>query len=133
MPIPPSIQHVVRSEIGRLAVARSLQSDPGNQHLHLGEDVDLKDAATRGVHNLYQSTKIAFIEAHDEILAKLNSKENGTCTVVWGLTFTALNESGNEIVASIPDYSPEFERAIEGLEHFLETGEIMTKSSVEKV
>jgi hypothetical protein len=57
----------------------------------------------------------------------LKDNKNGTCTGIWNLTFTALNESGNEIVESIPDKSPEFEWAIEGLEHFLETGEMMTK------
>lgn len=51
---------------------------------------------------------------------------DGTSTGVWNLTFTALNESGNAVVESIPDNSPELKRAIDGLEYFLKTGEMMT-------
>jgi hypothetical protein len=59
---------------------------------------------------------------------RINLKDNhdGTSTAVWNLTFTALNESGNKIVESIPDNNPAFERVIDGLEHFLQTGEMMT-------
>jgi hypothetical protein len=57
---------------------------------------------------------------------KLVNNNDGTTTGLWNLTFTALNESGNVIVQSIPDKNPEFERAIDGLEYFLETGEMMT-------
>jgi hypothetical protein len=56
----------------------------------------------------------------------LIDNNDGTSTGVWNLTFTALNESGNAIVDSIPDKIPEMERAIDGLEYFLETGEMMT-------
>jgi hypothetical protein len=56
----------------------------------------------------------------------LIDNNDGTSTGVWNLKFTALNESGNAIVDSIPDKNPEFERAIDGLEYFLETGEMMT-------
>lgn len=56
----------------------------------------------------------------------LINNDDGTSTGVWNLTFTALNESGNAIVESIPDNSPELERAIDGLEYFLETGKMMT-------
>jgi len=54
------------------------------------------------------------------------NNNDGTSTGIWNLTFTALNESGNETVESIPDHSPELERAIDSLEYFLETGEMMT-------
>ena len=57
---------------------------------------------------------------------KLIDNNDGTSTGVWNLTFTALNESGNAMVESIPDNSPELQRAIDGLEYFLETGEMMT-------
>jgi len=50
---------------------------------------------------------------------------DGISTWAWNLTFTALNESGNAMVESMPDKSPAFQRAIEGLEYFLETGEMM--------
>ena len=56
----------------------------------------------------------------------LINNNDGTSTGVWNLTFTALNESGNAIVESIPDNNPELERAIDGLEYYLKTGEMMT-------
>lgn len=56
----------------------------------------------------------------------LTDNKDGTTTGVWNLTYTALNESGNTIVLSIPDNNPEIQRAIDGLEYFLETGEMMT-------
>ncbi len=55
----------------------------------------------------------------------LTNNNDGTSTGVWNLTFTALNESGNAIVESIPNNSPELEQAIDGLEYFLESGEMM--------
>jgi len=58
---------------------------------------------------------------------RLINNENNTTTGIWNLTFTALNELGNAIVESIPDKSPELECAIEGLEYFLGTGEMMTQ------
>ena len=57
---------------------------------------------------------------------KLINNNDGTSTGIWNLTFTALNKSGNVIVESIPDNNPELERAIDGLEYFLEEGEMMT-------
>ena len=51
---------------------------------------------------------------------------DGTATGRWKLTFTAMNETGNAMVDAIPDQSPEMERAIDGLEHFLRTGELLT-------
>jgi hypothetical protein len=57
---------------------------------------------------------------------KLIDHGNGTCTGVWNLTFTALDESGDAMVEAIPDSSPEFERAIDGLDYFLKTGELKT-------
>ena len=56
----------------------------------------------------------------------MTDNKDGTCTGLWNLTFTALNESGNAMVDSIPDNNPEIQRAIDGLEYFLETGEMMT-------
>jgi hypothetical protein len=55
----------------------------------------------------------------------LINNNDGTSTGVWNLTFTALNESGNTIVESIPDGNPELERAIDGLEYFLKAGEMI--------
>lgn len=56
----------------------------------------------------------------------LTDNNDGTSTGVWNLTFTAVNESGNAIVESIPNHSPELEQAIDGLEYFLASGEMMT-------
>ena len=56
----------------------------------------------------------------------LIDNNDGTSTGVWSLTFTALNEQGNAMVDSIPDKNPEMLSAIDGLEYFLETGEMMT-------
>ena len=56
----------------------------------------------------------------------LVDNNDGTSKGVWNLTFTALNETGNAMVDSIPENNPELQRAIDGLEYFLETGEMMT-------
>ncbi len=56
----------------------------------------------------------------------LTDNGDGTSTGTWNLTFTALNESGNEMVESMPDQNPEFVRAIDSLEFFLKEGEMMT-------
>ncbi len=56
---------------------------------------------------------------------KLVDNHDGTATGVWNLTFTALDEAGNDVVASLPDESPELAHAIAGLRHFLATGELM--------
>lgn len=50
---------------------------------------------------------------------------DGTSTGIWKMTFTALNETGDDIVASMPDTNAELERAVEGLEYFLTTGELL--------
>lgn len=55
----------------------------------------------------------------------LIDNNDGTSTAVWNLTFTALNEQGNAIIESMPDSSTELAHAIDGLEHFLKTGEMM--------
>jgi len=55
----------------------------------------------------------------------LADNKDGTSTGFWNLTFTALNDSGNAMVESIPDDNSELKRAIDGLEYFLKTGEMM--------
>jgi hypothetical protein len=55
----------------------------------------------------------------------LVDNQDGTCTGVWNLTFTAIRESGNLFIDSLPDKSPELEWAIDGLEHFLRTGKML--------
>jgi len=58
-----------------------------------------------------QHLRITLVDHHD-----------GTCTGIWDMKLTAVNEAGNEIVASLPDHDPGFERVLDGLEHFLRTG-----------
>lgn len=71
---------------------------------------------------------VRIIEESVVIHFRINLIDNndGTSTGLWKLTFTALNELGNGFVDSIPDNSPELERAIDGLEFFLKQGEMMT-------
>lgn len=70
---------------------------------------------------------VRILEESVVIHFRINMIDNndGTATGLWKLTFTAMNESGNVIVDSIPDKSPELERAIDGLEYFLKEGEMM--------
>ena len=56
----------------------------------------------------------------------LRDNHDGTSTGIWNIKVTALNETGNQIVESIGDTSPEVVRATEGLEYFLKTGELLT-------
>ena len=71
---------------------------------------------------------VRIIEESVVIHFRINLIDNndGTSTGHWDLTFTALNEPGNAIVESIPEKNPELERGIDGLEYFLEEGEMMT-------
>ncbi|MCG8510467.1 MAG: hypothetical protein MI741_14675 [Rhodospirillales bacterium] len=55
----------------------------------------------------------------------LTDNEDGTCTGLWTLKFTALNEAGNTFVDSLPDKDPVFDTVIAGLEHFVTTGTLM--------
>ena len=55
----------------------------------------------------------------------LADNKDGSSTGTWNLTYTALNETGNSMVDSIPDQNTELMTAIDGLEYFLNTGEMM--------
>lgn len=55
----------------------------------------------------------------------LKDNNNGTCTGTWTLKFTALSQQGNEMVKAIPDDDPHFRKLIHGLQHYLNTGELM--------
>ena len=57
---------------------------------------------------------------------RLTTNRDGTTTGVWNMTFTALNETGNGILESMPDDAPDLKRALDGLEHFLRTGDMLT-------
>ncbi|THB71663.1 MAG: hypothetical protein D6E12_00885 [Desulfovibrio sp.] len=58
---------------------------------------------------------------------RIHLRDNGdaTSTGVWHLTFTALNEQGNQVVDNLPERIQELEQAIDGLEYFLTEGELM--------
>jgi len=59
----------------------------------------------------------------EHVRISLIQNEDGSTTGLWDLTFTALDESGNAIVESIPDDDPTLERALERLEYLLKTEE----------
>ena len=50
---------------------------------------------------------------------------DGTCEGIWTLKFTAISEKGNAVIEAMPDKDPEFDVVLDGLEHFLKTGERM--------
>lgn len=56
-----------------------------------------------------------------------------TCTVrqltptgFWKVKVIALSEAGSTLITSLPEKSTELERAIDGLEYFLQKGKLMT-------
>lgn len=55
----------------------------------------------------------------------LEDHNDGTCTGTWHLTFTGLNKEGDAMVEALPDEIPELKQAVNGLEYFLKTGEMM--------
>jgi hypothetical protein len=55
----------------------------------------------------------------EHLTIELTDKGNGTCTGVWNMTFTALNEAGNATVDSMDDDACELRRALDRLEHLL--------------
>lgn len=61
----------------------------------------------------------------EHLTITLSGNEDGTCTGVWNMTFTALNDSGNGMIDSISSDAPELTRALDGLEHFLQTGNML--------
>ena len=59
---------------------------------------------------------------------RIDLKDNGdgTCTGTWTMKFTALNDRGNSMVEALPDEDPRFEKlVIQGLDHFVTTGELL--------
>lgn len=56
----------------------------------------------------------------------LQDHNDGTCTGTWHLTFTGLNQEGDTMVEALPDEMPELKQAVESLEYYLKTGEMMT-------
>lgn len=57
---------------------------------------------------------------------ELTDNGDGTCEGRWTLIFTAINDEGNAVIEAMPDRDPGFELLVlDGLEHFLETGERM--------
>jgi hypothetical protein len=57
---------------------------------------------------------------------ELVDKGDGTCESIWTLIFTAVSEKGNAVIEAMPDKDPGFNVVVlDGLEHFLKTGERM--------
>ena len=56
----------------------------------------------------------------------LTDHDNNTSKGTWHLTFTALNDRGNEIIDAMPDENTDIQKAIQGLDYFLTTGNLMT-------
>lgn len=56
---------------------------------------------------------------------------DGTCTGIWTLTFTALDERGNTILEAMPDKDPNLAKVVSGLGHFLKTGHLMRITETE--
>jgi hypothetical protein len=56
---------------------------------------------------------------------ELKDNGNGTCTGIWTLKFTALNEQGNMTLEAMPGKDTIFEKVVSGLGHFLKTGHLM--------
>ncbi len=49
---------------------------------------------------------------------------NGTCTAIWVITFSSLDEEGNRLIERIIKSVENFEQAIDDLEHYVDTGEL---------
>lgn len=60
----------------------------------------------------------------------LADNKDGTCTGTWTLRFTALNQEGNQILDAMPENDPMFYKILEGLDHFMQTGELMRLQTV---
>ena len=60
------------------------------------------------------------------IRISLTDDGDGASTGTWHITYTALNNEGNQIIEAMPDESAEIQKAIQGLDFFLNTGELMT-------
>jgi hypothetical protein len=54
----------------------------------------------------------------------LDDHGDGTSTGKWNLTITALDDQGNEIIDNMPDDLKEISDALNGLDQFLNTGEM---------
>lgn len=55
----------------------------------------------------------------------LKDNGDGTCEGTWHMIFTGINEKGSEMVTAMPEEFPELGAATAGLEHFLNTGELL--------
>lgn len=55
----------------------------------------------------------------------LTDNHDGTCVGNWTLCFTALNQEGNQALEAMPDNDPMFFKILDGLDHFMQTGELM--------
>jgi hypothetical protein len=58
---------------------------------------------------------------------RISLEDNNCCSCIgkWDLTFTAIKEEGNKLVEAVDFAKEKFVRAIDGLEHFLDKGELL--------
>jgi len=74
----------------------------------------------------YQANrKLEFVRLIEDAVVEhvrihLFDNNDGTTRGIWALSFTALNEPGNEMVAAMPDDHIDLDLALDGLEAFLE-------------
>ncbi|MCP4205396.1 MAG: hypothetical protein GY769_26085 [bacterium] len=62
----------------------------------------------------------------EQLRIDLEDNGDGTCKGTWTMKFTALNEQGNSVVEALPEEDPLLESVvIQGLEHFVTSGELM--------
>lgn len=61
----------------------------------------------------------------EQITIELSDNKDGTCASTWTLRYTALNQKGGKELEAMPDEDPNFLKILEGLDHFLRTGELM--------
>ncbi|NIA71465.1 hypothetical protein HBA54_23000 [Pelagibius litoralis] len=59
----------------------------------------------------------------EHVRIELIDNGDGTCEGIWTLKFTAIGEDGNAVIEAMPDKDPDFDIVLDGLEHFLKTGE----------
>jgi hypothetical protein len=74
---------------------------------------------------MLDAVRIIGSDVVEQFRIELKDNGDGTCTGTWILKFTAISAKGNQIVQAMPDQEPGFGHLIGGLEHFLQTGELM--------
>lgn len=76
-----------------------------------------------------QNKMVELIVVNDTLLQKITisvEKEKEDSSIgIWTVNITALNEEGNKMIESLDDNIPALDKAIKGLEYFLENGTLL--------